>query len=85
VTKPAPSPAMRSKKALEMVMRDVRDGLEQAAWLSGYDPGFDDLEILSIEAATTPSDARAPVYPLPRRRSSSVLEFLLAREMRHRA
>ncbi len=85
MAKPAPSPVMRSKKALEMVMHDVQEGLEQLACLEAYDPGFDDLEILSIDADAAPSRLRAPVHLLPLPRSSDVLNFLLERETRRRA
>lgn len=87
------SPAgMRSKKALEMIMRDVQQGLEQAACLSAWAPGGDDMQILSLtaECDTPPlspaeSRPRAGVQALPPRRSANVLEFLLEREYRRRA
>lgn len=64
-------------KALELIMRDVLDGMEELALLEGFRPGADVVEIVAIEPPTRPDPAppRAPrisqVVPLaPRRRRS---------------
>ena len=61
-------------KALEMVMRDVLDGMEELALLKAFQPGAEVVEIIAIEPATRPESAplTAPsvtqVVPLTRLR-----------------
>lgn len=78
-----PSPGT---KALEIAMRDVMEGLLEAASCSAYRPAPDTLQILSIEAPKT--DPYAAGTPKPRRvrrlkpaRSHDVVDYLMRREL----
>lgn len=53
-----PDPKM-SRKALEMVMRDVLDGLNDLAVLKSWEISSDVMQILSIE----PADQAQPLCP----------------------
>ncbi len=66
-------------------MCDVLDALEESASYFGYQPGLDDMEILSIEApAPDPYLQRATpatVHPLPgAERSADIVAYLMRRE-----
>ena len=73
-------------KSLEMVMRDVMEGLTDAASYFAYRSSPDTLEILSIEPAKDDplkSDRpHATVTPLRRARSHDIVGFLVRRETR---
>lgn len=75
-------------KRLEVTMRDVLDGLEDAACQLSFKSSVDTLEILSIEPpgreywmVTKP----ATVTPLPQKRSTDIVDYLISRELRHSA
>ena len=61
-------------KALEMVMRDALDGMEELALLKAFHPGAEVVEIIAIEPPSRPEPAtrRTPavtqVAPAPRAR-----------------
>ena len=66
-------------------MRDVRDGLMEAACSVAYgsEHELSCLTILSIESPqTAAAGPRAPVLAMNASRSSNVLSFLLRREQR---
>ncbi|MDZ7802785.1 hypothetical protein [Thiohalophilus sp.] len=72
-------------KALEITMRDVLDALEESASYFGYQPGLDNMEILSIEApGPDPYQQRstpATVHPLSGpERSADIVDYLIRRE-----
>lgn len=77
---------LRSHKALEMIMRDVLDGMQDAACQQAYHPHSDCVQILSISPPSSPNSVPdkniATIHPLPDRRSSNVLDYLMQRESR---
>ena len=79
-----PEITLRSHKALEMIMRDVLDSMHDAACVHAYNPHSDCVQILSISPPPNPdvthSNEIATIHPLPSRRSSNVLDFLMKRE-----
>jgi len=81
-----PDIVLRSHKALEMIMRDVLDGLQDAACIDAYNPQYDCVQILSISPPPnsdgTQYSKTASIHPLPSRRSTNVLDFLMERETR---
>lgn len=75
----------RGGKALEVTMRDVMEGMLEAASCAAYQPTPDTLQILSIEAPK--ADPFAADNPAPKRvrkvsalRSHDVVDYLMRRE-----
>ena len=70
-------------------MRDVLDGLEDAACYVGYQSVPDTLEILSIEPPGRESLYPREIVPLQplfdNKRSSNIVEYLLTRELKKTA
>jgi len=61
-------------KALEAVMRDVLDGMEELALLKAFQPGAEVVEIIAIEPPTRPESEA-----LPAPRVSRVVPFARCR------
>jgi hypothetical protein len=78
--------SVNGEKCLEMAMRDVMEGLTDAASYFAFRSSPDTLEILSIEAPKgdpVKSDRpHASVTPLRRARSHDIVDFLVRRETR---
>ncbi len=82
----------KGAKLLEITMRDVLDGLEEAAIYSNYHSP-DTLEILSIEAAGRPIQLTPEIIQLEKQRpkfienkhSSNIVEYLIQRELKRSA
>ena len=70
-------------------MRDVLDGLEEAATWQGYDPMPGTFEILSIEPPGRISTENQSVIPFrfgaEAGRSNNVVDFLINREVKKSA
>lgn len=71
-------------KRLEITMRDVMDGLEDAASYINYQSTPDVIEILSIEPAGRPIASKAQVISmnLP---DSDIVEYIIQRELKKSA
>ena len=74
-------------KRLEMTMRDVMDGLEDAASYMNYQSTPDVVEILSIEAPGREADSRASIISLENHKDTDaevadIAAWLIARESR---
>lgn len=72
-------------KRLEVTMRDVLDGLEDAACQLSFQSSVDTLEILSIEPPGREvwySTKTATITPLSQKRSSDIVDYLISRELR---
>ena len=72
-------------KALEITMRDVLGGLEEAATYLAYQSVPDTLEILSIAPPLDTSRQKAEVITMPAPRCQDVVEYLIQREQRYLA
>ncbi|MDH5395302.1 MAG: hypothetical protein OEW97_03440 [Gammaproteobacteria bacterium] len=76
----------RGLKALEITMRDVLDGLEDAASYMNYNSFPDTVEILSIEPPGRPVKSKqATLRIIPHadeKRSTNVVDFLFQRELK---
>jgi len=74
-------------------MRDVLDGLEDAATYMNYQSVPDSVEILSIEPADKPTPSHSEVIQFTQRpylnnidqRSTDIVDYLLQRELRRTA
>lgn len=80
----------REAKLLEITMRDVLDGLEDAASYVGFQSVADTLEILSIEP---PGRLTQPIHDLIQMKTQAssqlaanqtadIVEYLISRELR---
>jgi len=83
----------RGSQALEMIMRDVLDGMEEISNAIQYQCAPETIQILSIEIPE-PTITKAPtqitniytVGDLPRlHRSKDIVSYLLEREERHKS
>jgi len=80
----------RGIKCLEVTMRDVLDGLEDAAVYMHYHSRSDIVEILSIEPpGRRPSEAKQNVISLKDSRETSqnanIVDYLIQRELQKSA
>lgn len=86
MAKSAKKAPVKGEKSLEMVMRDVMEGLTDAASYFAYRSTPDTLEILSIEPPKgdpfQSNRSTAKVTPLRRARSHDIVDFLVRRETR---
>jgi hypothetical protein len=87
MAKSAKKAPVKGEKSLEMVMRDVMEGLTDAASYFAFRSTPDTLEILSIEPPKgdpfqTGRPNNANVTPLRRARSHDIVDFLVRRETR---
>ena len=84
-----PKKASNGDRRLEFIMRDVLDGLEEAATWQGYTPVPDTFEILSIEPPGRKTDEIQSVIPFrfsaEPGRTNNVVEYLIIREMQKTA
>jgi len=69
--------AINGTKALEMIMRDVLDGMEEFASISGYSASPCEFEILGKEA---PEKAAAKKQTRKRRKPADIVSFIEIRE-----
>lgn len=76
-------------KRLEITMRDVLDGLEDAAIFMNYHSSPDIVEVLSIEPPGRPLIDTSKVIPLNRPTNnnddSDIVEYLIQRELKKSA
>ena len=74
-------------KRLEMTMRDVLDGLEEAAIYTNYHSNPDIVEILSIEPPGRPAIEKQRVIPMNRScdKAADIVDYLIQRELRKSA
>ena len=80
----------RGIKRLEITMRDVLDGLEDAAIFMNYHSSPDTVEILSIEPPGRPDLEKSKIIPIncPSNgsdNSGSIVEYLIQRELKKSA
>lgn len=79
----------RGIKRLEVTMRDVLDGLEDAASYMNYHSKPDIIEILSIEAPGRPVSDKNKVIslniPATVSQNSDIVDYLIQRELRKSA
>ena len=83
----------QGSKLLELTMRDVLGGLEDAAIYMNYHSVPDTVEILSIEPADRLKPAYSEVVQLNKRlasnpeiqRSTDIVDYLLQRELKQSA
>lgn len=79
----------RGIKRLEVTMRDVLDGLEDAASYINYESSPDIVEILSIEPPGRPITVRDKVIPInlpfETGRSNDIVDYLIQRELKKSA
>lgn len=88
-----PKKKTTGSKLLELTMRDVLDGLEEAATYMNYQSMPDSVEILSIEPAAQSIPTHSEVIQLSQRlgltntarRSTDIVDYLLQRESRRTA
>ena len=74
----------RGIKGLEITMRDVMDGLEDASCYMNYHSIPDIIEILSIEPAGRPESMQSKVIPI-KRSASDIVEYITQRELKRSA
>jgi len=80
----------RGSQSLEIIMRDVMDGLEEISNTAQYQGSSQPVQILSIEAPESNKEGLASqitnihsiTNPPPLHRSKDVVSFLLEREQR---
>ena len=74
-------------KLLEITMRDVMDGLEDAATYMSYHSSPDVVEILSIEPPGRPTPKETKLIPMELYGSdnSDIIEYLIQRELKKSA
>jgi len=76
----------RGIKRLEVTMRDVMDGLEDAASYLNYQSTPDIVEILSIEPPGRPAPGEQKVIPMHlstgNEQNSTIVEYLIQRELK---
>ena len=79
----------RGIKRLEVTMRDVLDGLEDAASYINYESSPDIVEILSIEPPGRPIAVKNTVIPLKlpfeADHSNNIVDYLIQRELKKSA
>ena len=79
----------RGIKRLEVTMRDVMDGLEDAASYINYESSPDIVEILSIEPPGRPTIVKDKVIPLKlpfdTESSNNIVDYLIQRELKKSA
>ena len=79
----------RGIKRLEVTMRDVLDGLEDAASYINYESSPDIVEILSIEPPGRPMTVKDKVIhirpPNEADHSNDIVEYLIQRELKRSA
>ena len=79
----------RGIKRLEITMRDVLDGLEDAASYMNYHSSPDIIEILSIEPPGRPVQANAnfiPItLPIENNIDNDIVDYLIQRELKRTA
>jgi len=80
----------RGLKRLEITMRDVMDGLEDAASYLNYDSTPNIVEVLSIEMPSQRKQIKQPsIIPLEQKEekgsSSNIVDYLIQRELRKTA
>lgn len=79
----------RGIKRLEVTMRDVLDGLEDAAIYMNYHSKPDIVEILSIEPPGRPIVIKQNVIPLnlslENNQSTNIVDYLIQRELKKSA
>jgi len=79
----------RGIKRLEITMRDVLDGLEDAASYMNYHSSPDIIEILSIEPPGRPIQAKENVIPInlpiDNNANANIVDFLIQRELKKSA
>ena len=79
----------RGIKRLEVTMRDVMDGLEDAASYINYESSPDIVEILSIEPPGRPTAVKNKVIPIKRpletESSNDIVDYLIQRELKKSA
>ncbi len=81
----------REVKHLEVTMRDVLDGLEDAASYMNYHSTPDIIEILSIESpgrAVQPLQEVIPlnkIYTVNSQQSANIVDYLIQRELKKSA
>jgi len=75
----------QGQKALEITMRDVLDGLEDAASYINYQSVPDTIEILSIEPPGRLNQQNSQVIKLEVTRSQNIVDYLLQRELKKSA
>lgn len=79
----------RGIKRLEVTMRDVLDGLEDAASYMNYHSSPDIVEILSIEPPSCPIIVKqklAPIkLPFENNRSANIVDYLVQRKLKRSA
>ena len=79
----------RGIKRLEITMRDVLDGLEDAASYMNYHSSPDIIEILSIEPPGRPIQANANIIPISRpidnNINAHIVNYLIQRELKKSA
>lgn len=79
----------RGIKRLEVTMRDVLDGLEDAASYVNYESSPDIVEILSIEPPGRPAAVKDKVIPIKlpfeTDRSNNIVAYLIQRELKKSA
>lgn len=86
-------PSTKGAKHLEITMRDVLDGLEEAAIYINYHSEPGTIEILSIEPPGRPIQLAAEIIKLEKqhpiftegKRSSNIVEYLIQRELKRSA
>ena len=80
----------RGSQSLEIIMRDVMDGLEEVSNTAQYHDNSQSIQILSIETPETSREGNISQItnihsinkPQPLHRSKDVVSFLLEREER---
>ena len=79
----------RGIKRLEVTMRDVMDGLEDAASYINYESSPNIVEILSIEPPGRPTAVKNKVIPIKSpfetESSDNIVEYLIQRELKKSA
>ena len=79
----------RGIKRLEVTMRDVMDGLEDAASYINYESSPDIVEILSIEPPGRPTEVKNKVIPIKSafetENNNNIVEYLIQRELKKSA
>lgn len=76
-------------KRLEMTMRDVLGGLEDAAIFMNYQSTVDAFDVLSIEPVGRPNLEKSKVIPINKSSENNIdadiVEYLIQRELKRSA
>ena len=79
----------RGIKRLEITMRDVMDGLEDAASYMSYHSSPDIIEVLSIEPPGRPIQANTNIIPInlpiDNNIDNDIVDYLIQRELKRTA